>query len=543
MNDHLRAQNSLLRAQNRAMMQAMASRSNNRAIMSPENVNDLQLENALLRSERDTLVCFIARVILCRSIFAPTASTSTWLFQAAVMIELAVREVLSLARHEIPMQTNNMWTNSNKLNLSGYYSNFFPWYARNAPGFVHEASRASSDLVHVEASTLVTTLMDIERWPEIFPSIVAGAATELHHRRFQTINMDFMPLISPSTETRNVKLLRCSKLIENNMWVIADISVYFTSYEQHLRPKFMRFPSGYLVERIANGRSRVTVIDHWVYKEEEGIHFFDPNSGFGAHRWLAALHRHYSSDCFNLSLSMGHHIQMFDPVCHTNLLNLARRMVYLFWTGVFGMTRQGWRWVRTVQNPINRFRMCTQESRDMNGVPCILVSATGMGRMLVRMETIFDLINNETLEKKEIWEYLEPYGEVKELVRLIRGRSPGNIVSLFSIKERTGSKESVFIQETYYDSSSAMIIHSCLEASSLAAVFISGDISNAHLLPCGITITRGNEAQGHLLCANYQVITNQPAAASSVEMVTSLQKLIDNTLRNVRMRHSLSLPS
>lgn len=66
-----------------------------------------------------------------------------------------------------------------------------------------------------------------------------------------------MPLISPSLETRNVKLLRCSKHTEDNTWVIADMSVYFSSYGRHLHPKFMRFPSGYLVERIANGLSRV----------------------------------------------------------------------------------------------------------------------------------------------------------------------------------------------------------------------------------------------------------------------------------------------
>ncbi|CAA7014955.1 unnamed protein product [Microthlaspi erraticum] len=53
-----------------------------------------------------------------------------------------------------------------------------------------------------------------------------------------------------------------------------------------------------------------------------------------------------------------------------------------------------------------------------------------------------------------------------------------------------------------------MIIHSFVEASSLAAVLNDGDISRVQLLLCGITIMQGDESQGHLLSANYQVIVN-----------------------------------
>lgn len=158
MNDHLRARNDLLRAANRALIQAIAFGSNN----GPNNPTDrmslekLRLENALLRSERHTLASFVTRLNLCRSLYPSNAATSTWLFAAAVMMELSLREVITLARYE-----TRMWISSDKLNLSGYYSSFFPWYARNAPGFVHEASRSSSDLVPVDASALVTALMDI----------------------------------------------------------------------------------------------------------------------------------------------------------------------------------------------------------------------------------------------------------------------------------------------------------------------------------------------------------------------------------------------
>jgi len=66
-----------------------------------------------------------------------------------------------------------------------------------------------------------------------------------------------MPQISPLIQTRNVKLLRRSRHIEDDTWAIAEISMYFSSYAQHLRPEYMRFPSGYLIQHIANGISKV----------------------------------------------------------------------------------------------------------------------------------------------------------------------------------------------------------------------------------------------------------------------------------------------
>lgn len=72
----------------------------------------------------------------------------------------------------------------------------------------------------------------------------------------------------------------------------------------------------------------------------------------------------------------------------------------------------------------------------MNGVPCVLVSATGMARMRAKPESIFDFINDKRLKKSDIWRHLESYGEMRELLRLNRSRNPGNEVSIFSIEVR-----------------------------------------------------------------------------------------------------------
>lgn len=154
----LQQQNELLRAENRAMIHALTSPSMCRSCDGPiisTEFRELWLENARLRSEIYTLTCFIWRLNLFRSLYpAAVTSLTDWHYAVAVMMSLSLKEVVSLARQRIPM-----WTSNGRLNLDEYYSKYFPWYARNAPGFVHEASRASA-FVPCDASSLLANLMN-----------------------------------------------------------------------------------------------------------------------------------------------------------------------------------------------------------------------------------------------------------------------------------------------------------------------------------------------------------------------------------------------
>lgn len=126
---------------------------------------------------------------------------------------------------------------------------------------------------------------------------------------------------------------------------------------------------------------------------------------------------------------------VFGPICHTNLLNLSTYMVYIFCTGVCGITRQNWKRLCRVGLSVSNMRMFTRESRDMSGVPSVFVSATGLSRMQATPEIIFGFIKHA--KKQEIWSYLESVGDMKELIRMKRCPNPGNEVSVFSIEVRT----------------------------------------------------------------------------------------------------------
>jgi len=90
--------------------------------------------------------------------------------------------------------------------------------------------------------------------------------------------------------------------------------------------------------------------------------------------------------------------------------------------------------LNTVGVSANNIRMFTQESRGMSGIPCVLVSATGLARMHTKPEVMFGLINGA--EKQEIWSYLESAKDMKELIRIGRHPNSWNEVSVFSIEVR-----------------------------------------------------------------------------------------------------------
>lgn len=148
----LQQQNELLRAGYRATTSPFIYRTSSGPMVSTE-LSEILSANALLRSEIDTLTCFIKRLNSFRIQYpAIAASLTKWDYAVVVMTSLSLKEVVSLARQETPM-----WTSNERLNLDEYNSKFFPWYGRNAPGFVHEASKASA-VVPFDASSLVENL-------------------------------------------------------------------------------------------------------------------------------------------------------------------------------------------------------------------------------------------------------------------------------------------------------------------------------------------------------------------------------------------------
>ncbi|XP_010523548.1 PREDICTED: homeobox-leucine zipper protein ROC5 isoform X2 [Tarenaya hassleriana] len=332
----LEQENAALRAENTALRQTMLCppcSSCNRPAVQPDVAmmeEQLRHENQMICAEIQRMQRLAARYLWwspnrvstnhgASSSSSSLAMTARWIDVLALTTDSA-NEVTRLARAEEPAWSRDGDGGSETLNLEMYYTRFLPCEQSNVEEFVHEASCATG-LVAIDAPSLLRNFANPSRWVEIFPSMIASSSIEARNRILQVVKVEFMPVVSPLVSTREVKLLRCVKQMDRNTWVVADVSPCLRLHHPNPRPAFIRFPSGYVIQRLANDFSKVTVVEHWGYKEDAVVtrfrSYLRTGLGFGAHRWLAALQRSgFSSST----------IRELSPLAKRNLVNLSRRM-------------------------------------------------------------------------------------------------------------------------------------------------------------------------------------------------------------------------
>ncbi|KAL9818965.1 putative START domain-containing protein [Arabidopsis thaliana] len=430
--------------------------------------NELQFENAVSRSDNETLNAFTMLLDFWRNQFP---NVSSYLLNLWVVLAWIVNEIIALATLESPL-----WRRSQReemLTLNEYYSRFFPWYAKNVPRFVHEASRAS-EVIHVDASWLLTKLLYPIRWVTIFPSLVGNVSIESSNDDVRMIiDMEFLTPVIP---TRKVKVLRYCHRIANDTWIIADISMYLSSYSDDLRPEFLRFPSGFIIKHVAR--------------------------------------------IFRVTNSAG----------KNNLLQASKRLVHIFCSGTCGVIGNRGRWLGAGR----RFdvRVFSLESRDMIRHPYGIISASGLTKIHAKPEILFPLIYG--VKKLEIHNHLRLSGnDLKQVLRITRDDiTSRNDVSLFSFR-LNNSTEVYLLQEAYNEASSSLVIHSILDVSSLAKI-INGDRSYSFTYPCGFTImpgqNSGDEDAGCVVSVGFLTIATEEIVANT--LVSDVERNLSATITN-----------
>ncbi|CAH8275226.1 unnamed protein product [Arabidopsis lyrata] len=521
----------------------MASQEN--LISEDESINQTepwQFENALSRSDRETLTSF---TMLSDFLGQQLPNFSSYSLNLMGVLACIVNEIIALATPESPLWSRSQCENIEMLNLNEYYSQFFPWYAKNVPRFFHEASRASA-VIRVDASWLVRKLENPVRWVSIFPSLVGNVSIESSNDDVKMIDMEFLTLITPVIPTRKIKVLRYCHRIGNDTWIIADISMYLSSYSDDLRPEFLRFPSGFIIQHLPNGYSKVTILEHWVYKEDAILNRLRPylsyGIGFGAKKWLVALQRYCSKttyvplmDITNQLVSSSKSFSVLfliivNSTGRDNLLEVSRHMVHLFCSGTCGVI--GYQWRRLGAGRTFDVRVFTRESPDMIRHPCGIISASGLAKIHAKPEMLFPFIYG--VKKREIFNHLRLSGNgLKQVLRITRDdTTPRNDVSLFSFR-LNNSTEVFLLQEAYNEASSSMVIHSILDESSLRKI-INGDSSFSITYPCGFTImpgqNSGDEEAGCVVSVGFQAIVTEAIVANT--MMSNVEKTLSDTFTN-----------
>ncbi|KAL2478800.1 Homeobox-leucine zipper protein ANTHOCYANINLESS 2 [Forsythia ovata] len=485
--------------------------------------------------------------------------------ERSMYLELALTamdELVKLAQTDEPLWLRNLENGKEILNHEEYMRTFTPCIGMKPSGFVTEASRETG-MVIINSLALVETLMDSNKWQEMFPCMIARTSTTdvisngMGGTRNGALHLMHAELqvLSPLVPARKVDFLRFCKQHAEGIWAVVDVSIdaIREAAGAPTFPNCRRLPSGCVVQDMPNGYSKVTWIEHAEYEENVVHRLYRPlisaGMGFGAQRWVATLQR----QCECLAILMSSTIQSRDhhsaitPSGRRSMLKLAQRMTDNFCAGVCASTVHEWNKF-SARNVDEDVRVMTRKSIDDPGEPPgIVLSASTSVWLPVSPQRLFDFLRDERLRSE--WDILSNGGPMQEMAHIAKGQDHGNCVSLLRASAMNANQRSMLIlQETCIDAAGSLVVYAPVDIPAMHVVMNGGDSAYVALLPSGFAIVPdgpgsrgsmdgnpGHRASGSLLTVAFQILVNSlPAAKLTVESVETVNNLISCTVQKIK---------
>ncbi|KAG9155416.1 hypothetical protein Leryth_009858 [Lithospermum erythrorhizon] len=480
----------------------------------------------------------------------------------ALFLPLAVAamdELMKLAQVDNPLWLANPDGRGEVLNLEEYSRSFPSCIGMRPSNFISEATRARGTLT-LGSVALVEAFMNINRYADLFPSIVGQAAVisvvslgingtlngalQLMHGEFQ--------VLSPLVPIRRVKFLRFCKQQAEGVWAVVDISVDTiregtnTSENANCR----RLPSGCIVQDMPSGYSKVIWIEHAEY-DENAIHRFcrplvRSGMGLGAEKWIATLQRQW--ECYTTimcpSIPNREHAGI-TMSGRKSVMLLAQRMSKCFCAGVCA-TMHKWDTVRIGNGEDTR--LLVRRSIDNPGdPPGIVLSASTTVWMPVSQKHLFDFLRNEHTRSQ--WDTLSPDGPMQQMLQISKGQDFGTNISLIrssATLPNGNQSNTIILQETSTDSTGSLIVYAPVDIPAMNVVMNGGDSTCVEILPSGFSVVPDcfqdsaesnhiDGSKGSLLTIGFQILaSNSPAAKLTMESVDTVNALISRTLQGIK---------
>ncbi|XP_021904311.1 homeobox-leucine zipper protein ANTHOCYANINLESS 2-like isoform X2 [Carica papaya] len=499
--------------------------------------------------------------------------------ERSMFLELALAgmdELVKMAQTDEPLWIRSLEGGREILNHEEYMRTFTPCIGLKPNGFVTEASRETG-MVIINSLALVETLMNSNRWAEMFPCMIARTSTTdvisggmggTRNGALQLMHAE-LQVLSPLVPVREVNFLRFCKQHAEGVWAVVDVSID-SIRETPGAPSFVscrKLPSGCVVQDMPNGYSKVTWVEHAEYDESQVHQLYRPllgsGMGFGAQRWVATLQR----QCECLAILMSSAVPSRDHTAITasgrrSMLKLAQRMTDNFCAGVCASTVHKWNKL-SVGNVDEDVRVMTRKSVDDPGEPPgIVLSAATSVWLPVSPQRLFDFLRDERLRSE--WDILSNGGPMQEMAHIAKGQDHGNCVSLLRASAMNANQSSMLIlQETCIDAAGSLVVYAPVDIPAMHVVMNGGDSAYVALLPSGFAIvpdgpgSRGptvpngptscngagsdggvggpQRVGGSLLTVAFQILVNSlPTAKLTVESVETVNNLISCTVQKIK---------
>ncbi|KAK8658672.1 hypothetical protein V6N13_036873 [Hibiscus sabdariffa] len=195
--------------------------------------------------------------------------------ERAVMCETAAAamdELVRLLRTNEPLWVKSPLDGRYVIHHENYIKSFPT--ASQLPSFSDRIeSSKDSALVTMNAARLVSMFLDMDKWVDLFPTIVTEAKTiqvlekgmvENRNGCVQLFNLfmnvemyERMHAVSLFVPPREFNFLRHCQEIEGGVWVLVDVS--YPSFFKGASAYSWKLPSGCMIQEMPNGCSKVTL--------------------------------------------------------------------------------------------------------------------------------------------------------------------------------------------------------------------------------------------------------------------------------------------
>ncbi|KAK8969376.1 Homeobox-leucine zipper protein HDG1 [Platanthera guangdongensis] len=287
----------------------------------------------------------------------PSVETS---LERSMLLELALSvmdELVKMAEIGEPLWIPGHENGKEVLNYEHYEQAFPRCVGLKEADLVSEATRETA-MVIISSLALVETLMDSDRWADMFPGMIARTTTTeiisngmggTRNGALQLMHAE-LQVLSPLVPIREVSFLRFCKQLADGAWAVVDVSVDGIRDNNGCvsvsGSSCRRLPSGCVVLDVPNGYSKVTWVEHAEYDEKavHRLYRMPIRSGMalGAGRWVATLQR--QCECLAILMSSAPNLDHTTLMAagRRSMLKLAQRMTDNFCAGVCPSSSRKW---------------------------------------------------------------------------------------------------------------------------------------------------------------------------------------------------------
>ncbi|KAE8705305.1 Homeobox-leucine zipper family protein [Hibiscus syriacus] len=472
----------------RTQMKAQLERNENE-FLKQEN-DKLRVENDFLKQALDSPTCNN-----CGGPAVPLSSSHNPTPNPNALA--AMDELIKMAHMGHPLWIKGLHDGPETLNLAEYERSFPSCIGIKPSGYTVEATRETA-CVPLRGLALVETLMDANRWADMFPCLIAGAATVdvlssgtggTRDNALQVMVAEFQ-VLSPFVPVRRVRFVRFCKHLSDGVWAVVDVSIDPSNAANP--PMFAncrRLPSGCIIQDTDNKYTKVTWVEHSEYDESTVHHLLHPlhgsGFGFGAHRWISTLQRQCRRFALILSPSINGE---GNAAGRKNVLKLARRMTYNFLDCICALSERKGLDVGYVCNAGEDVRVMVRKDAKYPAETHALSSSTSVW-MPISQQRLFDYLVDVGMRCHR--DLLSKERSTPAMINVAKGPGQGDRVTLFSSGLATNG--SLILQETWSDASGALIVCALFGGTSASVVMNGGDTSQLEMFPMGFTILPGDE--------------------------------------------------